>query len=84
MTEGNGSPTSYELGRRLDDLKEDIRALRQEVRLLADIPSRMATLERKADTGANQRSAATWQALFLVLGILGGVASGILISAVTR
>ncbi|MCA1571945.1 MAG: hypothetical protein LC798_16865 [Chloroflexi bacterium] len=51
---------------------------------LGDIDRRLDAIERVMTTGANQRSSATWQALFLVLGMIASMAGGIALSAVLK
>lgn len=91
--EGNGSPTLGELGRRIDDLTHRVGLLDSKLDRYADmsvsvrlndIDRRLDAIERVMTTGANQRSSATWQALFLVLGIIASVAAGVVLSVVLR
>ncbi len=69
-----------ELGRNIDALSRQVDKLDAKVDALADLPSRVKSIERKMDTGATQRSSATWQALFLVLGVLGSMAVGVVMA----
>lgn len=84
MSEGNGAPTPGELGRNIDLLRADVSALRGELRDLArdlaDVPSTVRRHEIVLTTRATQRSSATWQALFLVLGFLGSIAVGVVLA----
>ncbi len=77
MTDINGGPTMGELGRNIDSLSRQVDRLDGKVDALADLPSRVQSIERKMDTGATQRSAATWQGLYLFLAVLGSIASGV-------
>lgn len=91
--EGNGAPTLGEVGRRLDDLSMRVSNLDGKIERYADmavgarlndIDRRLSAIERVITTGANQRSSATWQALFLVLGMILSMVGGIALSAFLR
>lgn len=93
VTEGNGAPTLGEVGRRIDDLSRRVGLLDSKIERYADmavgarlgeIDRRLSDIERIMSTGANQRSSATWQALFLILGMLASVASGVGIAMAVR
>jgi len=89
VSEGNGTPTLGELGRNIDSLRADVRAIDAKVdryanlavdQRLGDVDRRLTSIERVMTTGATQRSSATWQGLFLVLGVLGSLAVGVLMA----
>ncbi len=86
MSETNGAPTVGELTRRLDSVDrlltqidakmERYASVAVETRL-NDIDRRIGTIERTQTSGQTTRTNATWQALFLVLGVLGSMAVGV-------
>lgn len=87
--EANGSPTLGELGRRIDGLGHDLNNLGSKVERyasiaveaqLGEIQRRLRDLEDTLRAGSTQRSSATWQALFLVLGILGTAAISVVLA----
>jgi hypothetical protein len=93
MAEGNGGPTLGEVSRRINELSQRVGQLDSKIERyadmavgarLSDIDRRLEVIERTMTTGANQRSSATWQALFLVLSMIASMAGGIALSAVLK
>jgi tetrahydromethanopterin S-methyltransferase subunit G len=84
--EGVSGPTLGELSRRIDDLSRRVSQLLDMAvgARLNEIDRRLDSIERIMTTGANQRSSATWQALFLVLGMIASMVGGIALSSVLR
>lgn len=58
--EGNGTPTTGELGRSIDRLSIDIREMGVELRALADVPRRVESLEETIKKGQDRKAGATW------------------------
>ena len=90
MADGNG-PTMGEVGRRLDHMDARFSLLDSKIERYANLAvdarlgefdRRLGTVEATQRMGATQRSSATWQILFVGLGLLGTMAVGVIMALV--